>query len=447
MRELTGIDKLKQARARLMLSQPFYGSAATALRLYPDETKRTAYTDGRVLGFNPAYIDALTLPLTETLVAHEVLHNLMLHPFRMKGKHHKTANEAADYAINGILKRAGFALKESWLYDDELSAPGMSLEKVYAILMERKSQSGGKGKDQDETGGGSGNGSGSGPQGDSDPQDDPQGGGSGSDQQDPDGSQKTEGAGEGAGNNGTDDLGPIEPWEEGEVCECPAEDGGEMSESERAQAEADWKVNGQRALTAGRAAGNVPAELARAINNATVTKRDIEEILRDFIIKTLGGDYTYERPRKRYIIHDLYLPSVRADVIPEIVMVMDTSGSIGQNELSYFAAKLNSVLAEHDTTVHVVWCDTRCHDGGTYERQDMPIVLTPKGGGGTDFRPPFAWITEKDIDPACVIYLTDGECNSFPEEPDFPVLWAIYGRERTVPWGEVVMITPEDVTG
>jgi predicted metal-dependent peptidase len=124
---------------------------------------------------------------------------------------------------------------------------------------------------------------------------------------------------------------------------------------------------------------------------------------------------------------------------------MDTSGSIGRKELSYFAAKLNSVLSEHDTTVHVVWCDTKCHDGGTYERQDMPIKLDPKGGGGTDFKPPFKWITDKGIDPACVIYLTDGECNSFPDEPDFPVLWAIYGRKRTVPWGEVIMITPEDV--
>jgi predicted metal-dependent peptidase len=437
MKELTGIDKLKQARARLMLSQPFYGSAATNLRLRENETCRTAWTDGRSLGFKPSYIDRLPLPICETLVAHEVLHNILLHPFRMRGLDHETANEAADYAINGILKRAGFPLKDSWLFDEELSAPGMSMESVYVILRKRKQSTGkGKGRPQDEPGtGGTGSGTGPDQKDKPEPGNEPQGGTP----------QDKQGNVDPAGQGKEQEQGPIQPWEEGEVRECPAEDGGEMSEAERTQAEASWKINGQRALAAGRAAGKVPAELARAITDAVVTKRDIEEILRDFIIKTLGGDYTYERPNKRHIIHDLYLPSIRVDIIPEIVMVMDTSGSIGRKELSYFAAKLNSVLAEYDTTVHIVWCDTACHDGGTYERQDMPIKLEPKGGGGTDFRPPFKWVVDKGIDPACLIYLTDGECNSFPDEPDFPVLWAIYGRERTVPWGEVVMITPEDV--
>lgn len=46
------------------------------------------------------------------------------------------------------------------------------------------------------------------------------------------------------------------------------------------------------------------------------------------------------------------------------------------------------------------------------------IELSPKGGGGTDFVPPFRWVEENGIFPQCLIYLTDLCCHSFPEPPD-----------------------------
>ena len=61
------------------------------------------------------------------------------------------------------------------------------------------------------------------------------------------------------------------------------------------------------------------------------------------------------------------------------------------------------------------------------QRQDLPIVLCPKGGGGTDFRQVFQWVEQQGISPECLIYLTDLECSRFPEEPFYPVLWARIG--------------------
>jgi len=71
----------------------------------------------------------------------------------------------------------------------------------------------------------------------------------------------------------------------------------------------------------------------------------------------------------------------------------------------------------------------------------LPIKLNPVGGGGTDFRPPFEYLESEDIIPAAAIYLTDGECYSFPEEPDYPVMWII-DNKRTAdpPFGEVIRI-------
>jgi predicted metal-dependent peptidase len=67
------------------------------------------------------------------------------------------------------------------------------------------------------------------------------------------------------------------------------------------------------------------------------------------------------------------------------------------------------------------------------------VHLEPKGGGGTDFKPVFAWVEENGVLPQCLIYLTDLCCNSFPDVPEYPVLWVTDSR-RTAPFGETVQI-------
>jgi predicted metal-dependent peptidase len=130
-------------------------------------------------------------------------------------------------------------------------------------------------------------------------------------------------------------------------------------------------------------------------------------------------------------------------------MVLDTSGSVGQDQLNYFAAKATSVLEEYNTILHIVYCDTKAYYGGEVRQEDLPLNLKAVGFGGTDFQPPFKMVDEMGINPACLIYLTDMQCSSFPEEPGYPVLWAVYdvyGKEEDwiAPFGEVVDVNPEE---
>ncbi len=65
--------------------------------------------------------------------------------------------------------------------------------------------------------------------------------------------------------------------------------------------------------------------------------------------------------------------------------------------------------------------------------------LRAKGGSGTDFKPGFEYIKKEDILPSCVIYFTDGYCDSFLEEPDFPTLWLLTDKDNLQPsFGEVI---------
>jgi predicted metal-dependent peptidase len=83
--ELKGIAKMKQARARLVLAQIFFGSAAINLKLAVknDLPFGTAATDGRTLYFVEEFINECSLSVVEFIVAHEALHCVMLHPLRI----------------------------------------------------------------------------------------------------------------------------------------------------------------------------------------------------------------------------------------------------------------------------------------------------------------------------------------------------------------------------
>lgn len=139
----------------------------------------------------------------------------------------------------------------------------------------------------------------------------------------------------------------------------------------------------------------------------------------------------------------MILPSLSHRRLPEIVLAMDTSGSVAGAEMDQFAAELTGILEEFDTTVHVVYCDSAVAGTDSFSRGDLPLDLTPVGGGGTDFRPAFRWVEQEGLDPGCLIYLTDLECLQFPErEPDYPVLWARVGQgERIPPFGEIIEIS------
>ena len=76
-----------------------------------------------------------------------------------------------------------------------------------------------------------------------------------------------------------------------------------------------------------------------------------------------------------------------------------------------------------------------------FERED-PITFNVEGLGGTDFRPVFEHVDREQLNPACLIYLTDGD-GCYPEEPnEYPALWAITSSHRQAPWGETVNIDP-----
>jgi predicted metal-dependent peptidase len=93
------------------------------------------------------------------------------------------------------------------------------------------------------------------------------------------------------------------------------------------------------------------------------------------------------------------------------------------------------------TALTVIYVDTEVRHVQEIE-PDEPVKLELHGGGGTEFYPGFDYITEQGLEPKAIIYFTDGECDSYPEqEPDAPTLWIIFDNKHfNPPFGEVLHI-------
>lgn len=231
------------------------------------------------------------------------------------------------------------------------------------------------------------------------------------------------------GNSGND------PGGNGGVSPAPGN-----SQADLNQAEAEAKQLLAQAATIAKQQGKLPAHLARLVEEMLEAKVNWKDILNVFLTEITRNDYTFKRPSPRYIDSGLYLPSLESIEKGKFVMMVDTSGSIDNKLLNEFAGEMQSILADSAQSLSVMYIDAELNHIEEFESDDV-LKLNPKGGGGTDFRPGFDYLDENAIEPACVVYFTDGYCNSFPTMPDYPVIWAAYDNKSfTPPFGEVIHI-------
>jgi predicted metal-dependent peptidase len=228
----------------------------------------------------------------------------------------------------------------------------------------------------------------------------------------------------------------------GEVWDATDEHGHRASPAEKRRQEHEWDIAAEQAQRSAKAWGHEPARIERPLSESRQSQQDWRAILRDFVAATMPVDYRWTPPNRRYIASGLYLPSVERRGLGEIVIAVDTSGSIGKRELEQFAGEISAISEEaQPEAIHVVYCDAAVQSAQEF-RASEPLQLEPKGGAGTDFRPVFDWVGKNDIVPVCLIYLTDFCCGSYPEVPEYPVLWVTDSR-RTAPFGETVRIDLE----
>jgi predicted metal-dependent peptidase len=226
-----------------------------------------------------------------------------------------------------------------------------------------------------------------------------------------------------------DGEGGEEPKAPGEVLDAPDPD----------QDAAEWQVTLKQAAQTAKMMGKLPAGVEQMVKEATAPKIDWKAIMRRFVQQTASADYSWRLPNRRYMAQGIYLPELRSESMPPLVVFLDTSGST-QPFMASFLAELRSVVEEcQPECTYLVHVDAAVHKVEKFERGELIGDIVPAGLGGTSFLPAFQWAEDENLQPACAIYLTDGY-GAYPDAPpSYPVLWVL-SQEYKTPWGENVVI-------
>ena len=347
----------------------------------------TAYTNGRDDYYGRAFVDGLSDSEFRFLILHETYHKLFKHLTTWEHLYKddpKLANEACDYVINLMItdeNRDGFATmprdeqgNHIGLLDERFR--GMDTAQVYKLLKQNK-------------------------------EDSPE-------------QQQGEGEGQGAGLDEHD-------WEGAQ--EMTAEEQRDLTQ------EIDQAAR-QGALLAGKvgSGGN------RAIDQLLRSEVDWREALREFVTETCRGndDSTWRRPSRRHMAMNILRPSGITERVGELVIAIDTSGSIGQQELTRCLSEIKGVCdTVKPESVRVLYWDTKvCGDeqyGGTgTPLEQLTQTTKPKGGGGTDVQCVPDYIRDKNINAQAVIVLTDGYLRDWGTW-SMPLLWTILDNKQVTP--------------
>jgi predicted metal-dependent peptidase len=201
--------------------------------------------------------------------------------------------------------------------------------------------------------------------------------------------------------------------------------GSVLSEGLRRAMEADLERHLLRARdhSASKGWGNLPAEIRTELDAIAQRRKpqiDWKRTLRLFASSGYRTEVvaTNRRMSKRFGT----FPGIRIRRKQRLAVVIDTSGSIGDDVLEVFFREIHGIW-KNDAEVMVVECDADVQRAYEYKGKTPKAV---EGGGGTSFDPALTWVSNprNGSFDAC-IYLTDGYASEPEVRPRCPMLWVI----------------------
>lgn len=406
-------DKLMKARCRLMIKMPWYGHfamrmvwKASEMEWLPEPQRtmgvRVMSTGDIECIYYPPFVDRLTVEENYAVVQHEIEHVVRLHCLRRQHRHPEAWNIAADMCINGSKDRPRIGYEDVSATDPakRLIVPDKdhlvwipkdwpqdeAAEYYYERLMNGQPK---KGKGQKGSGGKG--------------QDDDQG----------------EGDGEGDGESGEGGLGQY-----GRTLD----DHSIWNQSDMDEDTARQLVKNACDYASSQAQGQAPGHLKSAIDSLNKPIVRWRELLRQYLGRHLGNSRkTYARRNRRQDVFGLPGKSHRAAATATVIV--DTSGSISQDDLEQFFAEIESIA--YRTKVMILQWDHAFQGYQPYRRGAWKTFKI-SGRGGTDMAAPVRWLMDNKLINDVQIMLTDGYCNYVSaRDVSFPFITVITTKAGT----------------
>jgi predicted metal-dependent peptidase len=414
--------KLAAARTRLILEKPFLGALVMHLPLKAADPKwcKTTATDARNFYYNPEYIGRLTLEQTQFVLAHEAMHCALSHFNRRNHRQKHRWDVACDYAVNMILDDERMHGPDNALMN--AAYRGLTAEEIYPVLHEdppeetqdmhlfdnEPSEGGGEGEQQEK-------------------EDAEQGKGQGEK------TEQTEGEGGGEPEQ-QDSQGEGNQQEQDNEARSESESQTPPPPTEPDKLDEQWKSRLAAAAQAARQAGKLSQSMLRLVDTLLAPQLPWRALLARYMMNAARDDYSFQRTSRRE--GDALMPRLYSQSV-NVIVVLDTSGSVTRDELHEFLSEIDALKAQVRASVTLHACDDKLDASGPWRYamwESMALPAEISGGGGTDFNPVFEWVAREQLTPDLLVYFTDAE-GRFPErEPAYPVAWLVKGKART-PFG------------
>lgn len=400
-------NKIKEYTKRLMLSKMrilcnngFYGLLLMHMKYGLDAECGTAYTDGKVIRFDPKFLDELNDDELDFIMMHEILHVALKHCFRGRELEKELYNIACDIVVNSnILLSNNMDTRTITLRSDgeaiHLAPNGKegyeyTAEEVYNMLQKNlgmnnaKLQSNGKTK------------------------------------------------------NTTNIIDNHTKWQQIEKNE-------ELEELWISRLDEVSKTIEIRDSIINRE--TMPAFAQRRLKELKNAQTDWREILIDFLHEEVV-DYSFMPPDRRFDDCPFFLPDFNdKDIKPEnILFMIDTSASMKDDMVTAAYSEVKGAIEQFNGKLigMLGFFDAVVIKPVPFENEKEFEMIKAIGGWGTNFQIIFNYVKEYMTDnlPVSIIILTDGYA-PFPKESEamgIPVIWLLNNEKVNPSWGKVARI-------
>ena len=392
--ELTPEQRVNREITKV-LDHPRYAALSGLAQLGEIRVERgvpTAYTNFRDIVFGYEFVETLTDEEIRGLFIHELYHIGYMHAANylwMHERNPKLANVVWDYRINGQIvaenRVDGFAkLPDGALYDSKYD--GMLEGEIWKLLYEEE-------EEEEE-------------------------GGAGGDTKSP-----------------TDDEGSAE---QGSMDEHDVEAFQKLSKEEQHELTNDIQEAIRQGLLAAEKAGKGGNKTLEELVEVVIPW---EDIIQEWFVDTCSGgeDGTFRVPNRKYMPINIIRPSRIQDKLNDIVISIDTSGSVQSEQLTKFMSVVRNIIETLAiNNVHVIYWDTEVRSHEVYGETAIPLselvnTTKPKGGGGTNVTCVPEYIEQNNIQAEGVVVLTDGYLWGGWGTWTMPVLWAVLNNREAKP--------------
>ncbi len=362
--------EIKRFKMDLLRKMPFYGDIVMRLPFIANDGIPTARTDGGKIEYNPRFLEGLTPGQRNFVLLHEVFHVLLFHCRRNGDRDRKLWNTAADIVVNNMLTQLIPHMRAVLIPFERPKigifasiCAGDTAENIYAkLLNDNRGRESGKHTVWVQL------------------------------------------------NNAWRNTQPVQLTAPDDIILREPGEGPSSGPADGLSETAVLQIIRAAAAANRSSIGScfVPEQLFGLVESKRIPW---QSLLREFFSEELSDEASYTTPERKYLHMDLILPGYgrTEQTLEEVWAFVDSSGSVGKNEMDQFLTQLYRIAKEFKSVFNLCYWDTQVTDVYKKILHENDIFKSlPRHSGGTDINCVYRWLRENRVKPDVMLILTDG---------------------------------------